>query len=189
MCKLLAWGFPIALLLGMGAAAALGQDTQETASPSPKPFIRWSPYAAKMFGIDQAPKPAKKASAKPKKEVAKKPDTPARPASTKEDNASPRAREEAALLRRLEACDKLTEIAMRNNDTALLHRAEELNQRVWANYSQKTGQTPEDRARFESDQAAIDRLLGSNMGANAVQTPDSSSTRIPDQSSRAALGR
>ena len=184
MCKLLAWGFPIALLLGMGAAAALGQDSQES-PPSTKPFIRWSPYAAKMFAIDQSQKPAKKPAAKPKKEIAKKPETPARPAPTKEDSSSPRAREEAALLRRLEACDKLTEIAMRNNDTALLHRAEELNQRVWANYSQRTGQAPEDRARFESDQAAIDRLLGPNSGS--AQMRDSSSTRIPDQNSRAAL--
>jgi hypothetical protein len=179
MRKLLGWAISTAFLIGSAASIACGGDDDATPAPA-RPAIRWSPYAVKMLGIDSNPKPAPKAPAKSKKDAAKPVESAAKPPAARPEPTSARSPEEAAFLRRLEACDKLTEIAMRNNDPALLHRAEEINQRVWASYNQKIGQAPEEKNTFESDQAAIERLLGPG-STNSV------STGTPDRASRAAL--
>src|SRR5262249_29805381 len=147
MRKLLGWSISTVLLLGLTASIACGGDEDATTPPT-RPAIRWSPYAVKMLGINPNPKPAPKATAKSKKDTAKPIESAAKPPEKRPDPASARSPEEAVFLRRLEACDKLTEIAMRNNDAALLHRAEDISQRVWANYNQKIGQAPEEKNTF-----------------------------------------
>jgi hypothetical protein len=186
MRKLVAWGFSAALFVGIGSAIVLAGEDEDSVTPV-KPAIRWSPWAAKMLGIDQSPKPMpKKPAAKSKKETAKKTETAAKPVVVKDDGASTRPREEAALLRRLEACDKLTEIAISRGDNTLLRRAEELNQRIWAAYSRKSGDRPEPQSNFESDEAAIERLLGPETETRPGQTRISQAVRNPDKNIRAA---
>jgi outer membrane biosynthesis protein TonB len=187
MRKLVAWGFSATLLVGIGVAGVRAGDDEDQVAPQ-KPAIRWSPYAARVLGIDQSPKPMpKKPAAKSKKDTAKKTEAPPKSAVVvKDDGASSRAREEAALLRRLEACDKLTQIAISRGDNTLLRRAEDLNQRVWAVYSQKTGQAPEPKNDFESDEAAIERLLGPETATRSSQAEAAPPLRYPDRNIRAA---
>jgi hypothetical protein len=181
MRKLVAWGFSAALLVGLGTSAAKGGDDADGVPPA-RPAIRWSPWAARVLGIDQRLKPVpKKSTAKAKKDTDKKNVSASKP-SPKDDGAALRAREETALLRRLEACDKLTEIATRNNDTVLLHKAEDLNQRAWAAYNQKMGSKGDSASSFESDEAAIERLLGPDAEGRTAASP----LRNPDRNAQAA---
>jgi hypothetical protein len=131
-----------ALVLAIGAAPALADDDEPESAPkpAPRPVIRWSPYAAKVLGIDQQqmpkdPKPPAKSSKS--KSEAKKPAPQPKPKALPE-TAKIQA-EQAALIRRLAVCDKLKEIALRTNDNDLLQRAEQLDARAWATYTQRTG--------------------------------------------------
>src|SRR5262249_15949543 len=109
-------------------------------------------------------------------------------ASTAKEPAAPKAvsassPEEAALFRRLEACDKLTQIAITNNDDALLHRAEELNQRAWTAYNQQAPRARTHKGGVESDEAVIERLLDPELDDRAGNT---ASSREPSKDARAA---
>ena len=63
--------------------------------------------------------------------------------------ADARLREQKAYLRRLEACDRLQEIAMETNDLALQRQVEQLTQQVFEVYKQRTA-NPVGGARFEA---------------------------------------
>jgi hypothetical protein len=184
MRKLMAWGFSAALLVATGASVRAAGEDEDTAMPA-RPAIRWSPWAARVLGIDQNPQPKPKPSQKSKKETAKKTEAISKKVPVTDDGVVARAREETAFLRRLEACDKLTEIAISNNDTVLLRRAEELNRRIWETYSQLTGQSVEPAGNFESDEAAIERLLGPETTTGSSQTAVWPSNRTPDRNLRA----
>src|SRR5437660_11234179 len=138
MRKRWAWGLAAALCLGFTASTGwAGDDDDDSTGPKapPRPAIRWSPYFARMAAYtEQKPAPIKP-QAKPKKEPSKKQAEPAKPVKLVDDAAAERAREEANLIRRLEVCDKLKEIALRTNDQELLRRAEALDERARTTYA------------------------------------------------------
>src|SRR5262249_26172550 len=145
------------------------KDTKDTKPVKTKtkgpPQWRTTPVWAKAYNwfgpVGEEPKadPKKAGAKKPDQKAGKepaKPSTAARPART--GAAGGRSPEEAEFLRRSEACLKLREIALRNNDPELLRRAEQLDEKAWAAYSQRIA-TKSTGDKFESDEQTIDRLL------------------------------
>lgn len=182
MRKFGAWGLAAALVLGLAAMRGWAGDDDEDhteVKPPPRPFIRWSPWAVKMFRIDDSPAPVKKPEPKPKKtaSAAKKAPPTVKPTPVVNEAAGDRAREEAALMRRLEVCDKLKEIAIRTNDAELLRKAEVLDERARTTYAQRTAYLRGTTASFESDEKTLDKYL-------AVTGPATS--RLMDSTGRTA---
>jgi hypothetical protein len=163
------WGIAAALIMAFGVAALAddssdGKDTKSKKSKGP-PQWRTTPVWAKAYNWfgnpedEPKPDPKKPADKKADRKPTKEPATPAavgKPASTAD--AVVRSPEEAEFLRRSEACLKLREIALRNNDPELLRRAEQLDEKAWAAYSQRIA-TKSAGDKFESDEQTIDRLL------------------------------
>lgn len=123
MRKRMAWALATGLALGLGASAVLADDdpppVQAPKSGWVGPFKEWN-----------QPAPA------PKPEAKKKVEPPApRRLSINEQVQAARYREQADLLRRMAVCDKLMEIAVRNNDNELMHKVEQLQERANNLYS------------------------------------------------------
>jgi hypothetical protein len=153
------------LSIALAATAAVADDNAGGSSPkyfSPAPTWQWRPFGGWTAPKDdmEVRKPAEKKPA-PKAEpaAAKKSNPPAKHAPIKEDGVAERSRQETALLRRLQACDKLKEIALRTHDPDLLRRAEQLEERAQACYAQRTARVPALNSSFESDEKTIDRYL------------------------------
>jgi hypothetical protein len=114
------------LLTGLAASAALAQETDgDLHSAAPKPKAFWEGW------FTSAAKPAEK-----KLDPAAAP--PAGP-SAAEVAAATRKRELAVYSRRMEVCDRLMEVAVANNDDATQARIEQLKDRAWELYQQRTG--------------------------------------------------
>jgi hypothetical protein len=84
------------------------------------------------------------------------PSSVSRNAETKDNKISPvmkpvitRAQAQADFLRRLEVCDKLREIAFQNGDGELMHKVEQLEQRVEDAYAHQTRRASDSRAAAE----------------------------------------
>jgi hypothetical protein len=172
MRKFGAWGLAAALVLGLAALRGWAGDDDEDhpeVKLPPRPFIRWSPWAIKMFHIDETPAPVKKPDPKPKKtaSAASKAPQTVKPTPVVNDAAGDRAREEAALMRRLEVCDKLKEIAIRTNDAELLRKAEVLDERARTTYAQRTAYLRGTTASFESDEKTLDKYLAATAPATS----------------------
>lgn len=188
MRTLMSWGLAASLIMGLGAAAARADDESEGSSAKPSaraPTWQWKPLEA-LFGPKEAkPPPEKKTPAKPEAPAAKKPSAPAKPVAIVDEAATRRSREEANLLRRLLACDKLREIAIQTNDNDLLRRVDELEERVQTTYAQRTADLRGGTGSFESDEKTIDKYLG----AGKARSADSSAYTVSgkDHSSRAAV--
>jgi hypothetical protein len=140
-------GLTVAVLLtGLAASAALAQEPDgdlHSAAPRPKAFWDgWFTPAAKS--------------------VEKKHDTIAAPPagpSAAEVAAATRKRERAAYTRRMEVCDRLMEVAVGNNDAAMQARIEQLKDRAWELYQQRTGGLSV-AGSASPDEAVLDRKLG-----------------------------
>ena len=137
------WGGCAVLLLALGlsagSAAPPPADDDDDGAPvvGPNPAARprdgWNPLITRTFGLDKkpAPKPEKKA------------DAPApRPSAQLESAAAIRRLEEAKLHRRQEVCLRLREIARETNDNDLERLAEELDQRAFDVFMQRTAYLP-----------------------------------------------
>src|SRR5205823_6667459 len=85
------------------------------------------------------------------------PPSPAKPATLVDAAVAERSRQEAALLRRLQVCDKLKDIAVRNQDQELLRQAEELEERAQATYAQRTAHVPGSNRRSEGDEKRFEQ--------------------------------
>jgi hypothetical protein len=114
------------LLAGLATSAAsaqYGDGDLHSAPPTQKTW--WDGW------FTAAPKPP-----------AHKPETGAAPAPAApaivETAAAAHKRERAALDRRQEVCDRLMEIAVRNNDEAMQTQIEQLRDRAWEVYQQRT---------------------------------------------------
>jgi hypothetical protein len=118
-----------------------------------------------MTGLDEKKPAPKKPETKPKRESAKKSAAPSKPATVVDEAAAERAREEAILMRRLQVCDRLTEIAIRTNDTDLLHRAEALDERARTAYAQRTAYLRGSSATAESDGRVLERMASASTRA------------------------
>jgi hypothetical protein len=188
MRKVGKWGIAAALIAGFGVAAALADDTSDTKDSKSKkgpPQWRSTPVWAKAYNWFGPP--GEEAKTDPKKAGDKKPNdkkadhklgkepaapaTAAKPAGT--GDAVVRSPEEAEFLRRSEACLKLREIALRNNDPELLRRADQLDEKAWAAYSQRIS-TKSAGDKFESDEETLDRFLSPGRD----EKPSKSSSKI-----------
>ena len=150
------WGMRAALLLGMGAAvvqAADREDRGRPAKPAAEASSKWGwMNPANWFGPKEKAKPAAKGKKDAKKDGAAKADAAPLPSPADEARGR-RAREEADYFRRLEVCDQLREIAVRNEDHELLRRVDELTERAFNLYTQRTG------ARVPAGAAGLDAEL------------------------------
>ncbi|HLN30736.1 MAG TPA: hypothetical protein VK395_23550 [Gemmataceae bacterium] len=160
----------IALGAGICASSLHAADDDDTdsakAKPSPSPLgFHWDPVFAHAVGMDQNPTPQKKPPDKTPKPAAKKTDTAHKLVSVAEQTAALRAREEAALLRRLAVCDKLKEIALRTNDNDLLRHAEELDERARMTYSLHTAMLKNVNVATNMDEQILERHLGTPAAA------------------------
>jgi hypothetical protein len=168
MRKVGAWGLAATVVMGMGVARAADGNTWGST-------WHWSSFGSWPGQNDdkEEKKPVeKKPAPKPEQPAAvKKPSVSAKPTSIVDDAAAERRRQEAVLLRRLQACDKLKEIALRTNDNALLRRAEELEERAQTCYTQRTAKLPGATGRFESDEKTLERYLGAGKAGSAEVSP------------------
>ena len=130
----------------------------------------------------------KKPEGKQKKDSAKKPVENSKPPTVADRTAAERAREEMVLMRRLEACDKLKEIALQRNDSDLFRRAEVLDERARTTYAQRTAYLRGGKSGFESDEKTVDNYLGPAYPLK-TRSPESTAHTVSgtDQASRAAL--
>jgi hypothetical protein len=81
------------------------------------------------------------------------------PANVVQEAAALRAREEAKYLRRSEVCARLKEIAEQSNNADLRRHAEQMEERAWAVYNDRTRHMASSQAAFESDRKTLDRHL------------------------------
>jgi hypothetical protein len=166
----MAWGMMAAVLSGLATSALrAGGDADDDVDPKPAPrpsAIRWNPRFLRMMGVDETNGVPKKNPAKSKKEVGKEP-SPVKPISLADEAAGERARAEANLMRRLQVCDKLTEIALKTNDTPLLHQAEALDERARTAYAQRTSHLRTPNQDSEPDDKGPDKQAGSQASATA----------------------
>ena len=137
-------GITAAVLLAALAASALAQDTDgdlHSAPPVPAAKAWWTGW----FG--PAAKTDKPESKKPEAAV---PPAPAGP-SPVELAAAARQHERAAFNRRMEVCDRLTEIAVQNNDTAMQSQIDQLRDRAWEAYQKRTADLPSSGSTSQDD--------------------------------------
>ncbi len=134
------WAVSAVLLLGLGASLAAGADREDrTRYPKPptEPESSWGwVNPMNWFGGKEKEKPAPKKDRKDAKKDARKEAPLPSPA---EEARQRQARAEADFWRRVEVCDKLREIALRKDDATMLQRVEELSERVYAVYLQRSG--------------------------------------------------
>jgi hypothetical protein len=156
MRSLGAWGLSLALVLGSGSAVSAADDGDGNDKPAAsKTGGSWLKNWFTPGGKEaDKPKPQeKKAEAEESRPLAK-------PPSAVEGAAVQRKREEAKYFRRSAVCLKLKEIAEETDDHELRRRAEQLEQRAWAVYIERTRNLPSSQAVFESDVKTIDKQVG-----------------------------
>jgi hypothetical protein len=188
MRKLGACGLAAALAVGLGTATALAgeedrsNDTKATTKPS---STWWNPVT--WFGPQEKKPEEKKTAPKKEKQTAKKPAFATKAPTVVAEAAAERAREESVLLRRLQVCDKLMEIAVRTNDNDLLRRVEELDERARTAYAQHTAHLGGGLAA-DLDERILEKHLGGNTEAKKP-LPDDDSRRASakERHDRAAL--
>jgi hypothetical protein len=166
-------GAAAAVLAGiLLSTAAIAGDPPQDESPPPSPSSNWggsmhsSSWFKGMFGTQDSkkePQPEKKSE--PQSEPAPRTDkgpakdlAPApKPADQARRAASLRGQEQAALLRRLAVCDQLKLIAYQTKDDALLHRAEQLEDRAQSLYAQRIAHLPVSKAPVPPSNASAEK--------------------------------
>jgi hypothetical protein len=184
MRKIAAWGLGASLLVALATAttgAADDIDGTSMRSPAWGPTWQWKPFSTSASSKEDLRPIEKKPTLK--SQTTEKRPPPVKPERAV-DQAAGRSREEAALFRRLQACDKLKDIAMRTDDKDLLRRAEQLEERAQAAYRQRTGPLHGRADRFESDEKTIDRFLGG--GKSGPKEAVSYTVRGTDHSNESA---
>jgi hypothetical protein len=150
MRRLGVWGVGAGLLICLGAAAAAAADKDAAADSSPSWFSRWFGGGAKPAEKKPAPPPAK-VTAKA---------TPAKPSTVVDAAAAERAREQDTLLRRLDVCDRLMQIAVDMKDEDLQRQVEQLEERARMTYAQRTAYLPAGGAHLELEEQILQKHLG-----------------------------
>ena len=95
--------------------------------------------------------------------------------------------EQAAFERRSQVCLRLMDLANQQNDMELYRRAEELEQRAWAVYLQRTAHLPAGNLAAETDEEIIARRLRDNSTAAKPVDLTSGKTKGKDRDSQAAV--
>lgn len=174
------------LLVGLSVAAAAPRDDIYNDDP-PKAASKqqggaWTNFR-RWFG------PADKKPAAPDKTSAKKTDaTPPKTvvAPKKTDPSVVRQREQVDLDRRRSVVIRLLEIAMETNDAELQRMADQLDERAWMLYMQRTAHLPASKTIFENDEKILDKHLKPDNFTGKTVRPAVGGDR--DQGSRAAVG-
>jgi hypothetical protein len=177
------------MLVGLSAAGSRATAGDDEDVPPPKvQYGRGPGLFDRWFASNSKPaekKPAKKDTANTEKDKADK-DKPKKPAA--ENPVAIRAREEAALMRRIQVCDRLKNLANQMNDDELYRRAEELDQKSWAVYQQRTSHLPVSNATCESDEDVLDRHLGDKtVAAKDGRDVTSEAAKSEERDSHAAV--
>jgi hypothetical protein len=132
-------------------AAALTAATAAAQTTNPDGDLRSMPPRTPMWWdgwfAPAAPKPP---AAKPAADADKKPTAGA----TAVEAAAARRRETAAYLRRQAVCDRLRQVAVQNGDDALYQQAQDLEDRAWAIYQERTAGLPGGAALVDGDEPA-----------------------------------
>jgi hypothetical protein len=158
MRRLAVWGLGVGLLVCLGVARAAAADkvaTDKDAASngsSPSWFSSWFSWGAKPAEKKPAPPPPKAATAKPAK-IAKQP-------TVVDTAAAERAQEQATLLRRLDVCDRLMQIAVDMKDEELQRQIEQLEERARIAYAQRTAYLPAGGAHLELEEQILEKHLG-----------------------------
>ena len=185
-------------ILGLGAALLLGWGPAGRAEPddgddAPKPAVNNDTGANAWGGhlIFGSRRPAPARTPPPKRAKDKPPaktGAATKSAPTGDDASGVRAREEAALLRRMEVCLKLKQIAERTNDAELERLAEQLDQRANDVYFHRIATLPASHAEPDLDE----RLLGQHdelTNAGMPLPPTATTHTVPSPDSRRAAAR
>ena len=161
------------LVSGLAASAAWAQETDgDLHSEPPKPKAFWDGWFA----------PAAKPVEKKHDKIAAPPAGP-----TAADIAlAMRKRELAVYSRRMEVCDRLMEVAIAKNDVAMQERIEQLKDRAWELYQQRTGATSISAAS-SSDEAVLSRKLSADSSSDPLTA--ASSNKAGTASQQASLKR
>jgi hypothetical protein len=136
-----------------------------------------------MFGTEEKKKePQSEPAPRPDKAPAKSLAPAPKPAAQASRAASERGQEQAALLRRLAVCDQLKLIAYQTKDDALLHRAEQLEDRAQSLYNQRIAHLPASKAVVPPNNPSTEK------SARSVNAPDNTlrSTSLPSVKDKAA---
>jgi hypothetical protein len=177
------------LATGLGLAAADKDDDSRDSKPITNPW-----WHGRLLQPRSRPAPEPESKKEPKKEpkksepdkdkAVKKGDAPA-PRPTKVDEAvNERAREEANLLRRLRAVDRLKEIAFETHDDKLERLAEQLEERAQTTYSQRIAHLPASGAGSAADDQILEKHLTTT---NVTPTASKSNTTKPTASATSLL--
>jgi hypothetical protein len=144
------------LVVGLSAAIAAAQDRDDGLKPAAAGSGWWTGW----FGGKDKPEAKKEAADRPLAEP-----------SLVERAEAVRQRELKNYLRRIDVCDKLAQIAEDNNDQQMLSQVEEMKERVWAVYQQRTAHlTP--AASFEAADPAPRREGGARKSATGGSRED-----------------
>ncbi len=149
------WGLGAALLLAWGATQAKAID--EEGQPGKRPVVRPNERPGlidKLFDLGTPSSQKKPDSKTSKKDAGDKGNTAAAPAMSEQ------ARQEAALLRRIEVCDKLRQIALETNNNELDQLAQELEARAQAVYAHRTARLKTSAPATDVDEQILDKKLG-----------------------------
>lgn len=103
-----------------------------------------------------------------------------------ESAAQLRIRAQMELMRRQEVCDKMREIAFQTSDDELRRQADQLDQRAWDAYVQKTSRVLGMRTLTPDEQALEGRLMGGS--GQQVGTGGNAAARRANQSQAASRG-
>jgi hypothetical protein len=162
-----------------GKGAAVDSPSAETSAGTNQSWLpNW--FSSKDKPPAKPEKPASaRADAAGKKEKGKEED-----ANSGRDAASPTSAERAKYLRRLKVCDKLRSIAQDANDAELERMVDQLEERAFAVFLQKTG-VPGGGSSFESDEKVLEKRLPLGTAATKPQpTGTASAQNNPGQSGR-----
>jgi hypothetical protein len=164
-----------------GQAAEPTSQGKGTTQESESWLARWFVMPKKPSAAGVKPDRDKKAA--PKRETPPASDTsealPPRPRTEIDEAADLQEREMQHLIRRQMVCQKLMDIALRAGDQQLLRQAEQLDQRAWQVYLQRTAQFSGGPPLFDSDEKTLEKHLG----------PTNTAVRPTRMDARAGNGR
>jgi hypothetical protein len=153
-------GVLAAALLGAAVSVAAAQDDQDESD-------------TKAVPVDRAPwkRDTNKSANKPKAApAAAKKEAPAKPAgpSLVQRNAEEQTRQRNALLRRLQVCNRLRQVAQEKGDAELESRADELEAQAWEIYQRQAARLG---LAGSPDEAALQRKLDTGTALPGESAP------------------
>ena len=86
----------------------------------------------------------------------------------------------------MEVCDRLMEVAIANNDDAMQSRIEQLKDRAWELYQQRTGQSSASSSP-SPDEAILDNKLGGRLSGRPLTA--AAADKVKTDAGQASLKR